>query len=661
MLFRSIILCLLFTTTAAVSFAQQAGSFQYANQLLQQGNYEEALEIYQQILHQNPDNVPVIERKTSTLVRLKRYEEAVKLLSGFIERNAGYPNLTVKVGEIYHIQGERDKALAWWDQIIEDNKQNVQVYRLVAETMVERREHERAAYLYRDAREVMQNDQMFGFDIAQNFTAAGNYEETMREYSHLLTVNPGFISAIQRQIARYDDEFYKDTGIMELEEASRSLRAGSEAWVSHRQMLIWLYNERELYRRSFATASSLEESLGGESYPLFELGTRLVNLNQYELAQDAFERYTNDPDHELYAEARKHLAQLNIRHARYLKEYNLDFGSKADTMYETAYRLLSELNETKPNYRGMGEIRAILVEISLDYLQDSTRAMEWYTAFEANARGSGDEILGNYLHGRILTFQQDFTQARLSLSRANRASGTGEMAHKTRFFLSLNDFLAGDFDYAQLQMRSLQRQATSYYANDALRLRSVLQEGIVKDSTTAELKKYAKAIYQQNSGEYTEALQTLKHFTDFSSSLPLQTEAILLASQIMKPYAPDTAFYLLDAFLHSGLGSSQKERVNWERARLADALIHVDEEYSEPSAEMEQVLSAYKDTESLKQAADRFKPGSAEGGSLARTLDIAQVSQLYEDLIISFPNGFYASAARERIRGLQQSTMILNP
>ncbi len=636
----------------------QSGSFQQANRFMQQGEIEQALEIYQSLLDRDPGNIPVIDRKASALVQLRKYDEAIALIRDFTERNPGYPNLSVRVGEIYHMAGDRDQAYEWWASIVERNNQNVQVYRLVAESMVNRREHERAAYLYREAREVMQNEQMFGFDIAQNFTAAGNYEETMREYSHLLTTNPSFINAIQRQIARYDDEFFKDAGIMEFEEASRNLRTGSEAWIGHREMLIWLYNERGLYRRSFATATSLEDRLAGESFPVFSLGLRLSNINQFDLAEDAFKRYSGNQDHELFIDSRRQLSHLYVKQARYLLDNNLDFGSRANELYDQAYELLSELHEIQPQYRAIGEVYATLVEISLDYLKDSAKASEWLTEFENRMRGNSDEIIRDYLNGRIHIFQQDFARARIALSRANRAAGTGELAEKTRYFLSLSDFLAGEFDFARLQMRSLQRQTTSYYANDALRLRSLLQEGIVKDSTTTELTLYARAIFQYNSGEHADALENLKHFADYAQTLPLHSEAILLASEIMRAYSPDAAFHLLDTYLTSGLQIAQRERLSWERARIADAIIQKGETSSDPPESINQVIAAYNIQDAFQSSEERFYGRSDR--SLNYYMDTAQLVSLYEDLVIEFPSGFYASAARNRIRTLQQTSYLIN-
>ncbi|AXJ02131.1 Tetratricopeptide repeat-containing protein [Cyclonatronum proteinivorum] len=648
-----VVLLVFFVFDAVI--AQQRVSFQRANQFYSQGEYELAADMYRELLQQNPENIPVIDRLATTLVQMRQYEEAIELLADFTRQNPGFPNLSVRVGEIYHTNGQRDEALAWWRKIVEQNERNVQVYRLVAESMVNRREHEQAARLYRDARGMLGNEQVFGFDIAQNFTAAGLYEETMREYSHLLRVNPGFIHAIQRQIARYEDDFFLDTGIMEFEEASRNLRQGSEEWVGHRRMLIWLYNERGLYRRSFTTAQNLEDRLDGADFPVFELGRRLVNLNEFELAEQAFERYTNTPSHELFVQARQQLSQLYIRRARYLLSYNLDFDDEAASLHEKAYTLLSEIPQEAPQFRGMGEVYAALVELSLDYLRDLDRAVSWNERFDGVARSERDRITADYLTGRISLFEQDFMRARLALSRANRAAGTGEMAEKTRYFLSLAEFYSGEYEFARLQMRSLQRQTTSLYANDALRLRSLLQEGIVQDSVSSQLRDYTRALFEYNSGNKAASLELLLPFMQFSAGQPLQTEALLLTAHQLRHLAPDIAFSLIHTFIEGGQPSAQREQLFWERARLAESIAQAGTPQRDISGALQTVVRQF-----LEQAAQQAdsKTGSFTDSryTISDALDLSRAIFYYEELIIEYPAGFYAQEARERIRLLQRAS-----
>lgn len=697
------LICLLLITFPAFSQAQNRQQMQQANRLAQQGEYEEAVAIYRSLYEQQPESVQLVDRFSNALIQLKAYDEAIEVVKTFNELNSGYPNIAVRVGQIYHMAGEKEQAMDWWNGMIEQHGENVQVYRQVAESMVERREHEAAARMYQDAREAIGNEQMFGFDIAQNFTAAGMYEETMREYSHLLNVNAGFINAVQRQLSRYDDSFFKDIAIMEFEDASREIRPDTDAWKAHREMLIWLYTEQELYRRAFVTAERLEEQLeeqGSREYPVFDLAGQLSSLQEFDLAAQAYRHYTENPEHRLFAESRQEFSTMSIQQARYLLDRNLDFGQRADALYRQAYTLLEELYEMQPDYRRIDDVITVLVEISLDHLKDAQQAREWFAilqpepeeeekqgedassaaepALERQARDpaqrqarriarQADPAVLEYLSGRIYMAEKEFSRARIALSRANREASGSSMRHRTRYFLSLNDVYAGDFEYAGLQVRALQRQSSSYYANDALRLRGILQEGMVRDSVTAELTQFANARYAFDSGRNDEALELLSFFVEQNSdspalTAPLKPEALLLTNRLLRPRAPMVAYLMMNEYLRPQARSPYLERLYWERARLADALVHAERTEGPDSPKFS--IGEELQQDGIPEAFIRLANRSAEqlaGDISAETTaadavdppDIEQLIAHYEDLIIEFPRGFYASAARARIRDLQ--------
>ncbi len=639
-----IFLSLFFVVLYAESgFAQQT-EIRQANQLFRSGNHDEALEIYRELLRRNPGNERVVDHKSNALISIKEYEDAIRVLNAFLERRPDNVNFGVRVAETWHMAGDREKAFEAWDKIIEHSPANIQAYRMIAESMTKRREYVKASETLNKARTIMGNMQLFAFDIARNYTAAGEFEKAMQEYSRLLIENSGFLQTIQRHIARFDDEFFRDAAIMEFEELSRELTPGSEEWTAHRNMLIWLYTERKLYRRALATARNLEARLNDGTFPLFEVGRMLFNVREFDLAEEAFQTYSTESNHPLFAESREQLALLYIDRARYLIDNNLDFGTEANRLYQKAYDLLEELESISSNYQIRPGVLTLLTEISLDYLKDAELARDWQQKFSDLRGRQASVIMADYLLGRIYMFEQDFTRARITLTRSNRAARSGNLAEKTRYFLSLNDFYAGDFEFSKIQMRSLRRQATSYYANDALRLRSWLQEGMVEDSATVELRNFSEARFNFDSGKYNEALASLEPFFSPVES-PMKTEAVILSGIILRQKAPELGFLILNRFTEEQKRSTQREHIMWTRARLADALVKLDQQPTpdEIKNEIPRGFWTYA--------------GFTDENSPAVSLSLTEVLDLYENIIIEFPRGMYATPARERIKTLQQMTM----
>jgi hypothetical protein len=91
-----------------------------------------------------------------------------------------------------------------------------------------------------------------------------------------------------------------------------------------------------------------------------------------------------------------------------------------------------------------------------------------------------------YAEGRIALFKK-ILPARQTLTRADRATDNSNLSERARYYVSLSDFYAGDYEFAEIQLRSLERRHTSYYANDAIKLRMWIKNGKRADTTGAVL------------------------------------------------------------------------------------------------------------------------------------------------------------------------------
>ncbi len=634
-----------------------------AAELLRLGNYQQAYEMYQELLQRAPNSVPAAEGAMQALMNLREYEEAEHVYTQFVRKNGEAPQLRVVLAEIYHMKGDQEKAYELWDSIISDDRRNVQLYRRVAESMANRSEHERAARMLIRARELMNNENLFAFDVANLFSGAGLVEESMREFSRLISQNAGYMRTIQRQLSRFSDREYMDEAIISFEEISNEMTPGSEAWASHRYLLIWLYTERELYRRALVTARDLENHIGEREFPVFEVGQNLAALDKFELAQEAFQYYSDRSDHPLFERSREEKARLYVRWAHHLNDNYLDFGGKAEELFAEALGLLGDLKDNR-RYQRLPEVLILMGEIALDHKKDAEAARPLLEQLRSVSRTEDHDIQADYLEGRLYIFDGAHSRARVALSRANRKAGTGELAEKTRYFLALNDFYTEDFEYARLQLRSLQRQNTSWYANPALRLRTWLQDGVIQGTVMDELKIYARARYHFDTGNFNESMQELLPIIERTSA-PLKTDATLLAARILRDHQPGLGFAVLEQFRLQVTQSSQMERIFWERARLADAIISPDGENPRTrtealNPELAESVSSLISSSTKEKLILLFSMSTDElffeGGSTSQTSAemLEKVTELYEDMILEFPRGFYASPARDRVRELRR-------
>jgi hypothetical protein len=597
--------------TATDIIAQGNMNYQIGNSLIQQQRFEGALEIFSDLSEEQPQQFIFKEKLVDCLIELKRYDEAIQQLEEYNRMYATGGTGDIKLAEVYHIQGDTARAYTTWDQTLRKYERSLQVYIQTAQSLNDRREFRRAIDLYLKGRRIFNNNQLFFLDLANAYMQAGDYESSIREYLQYIRQNPTQMRLFQRTLMRYNDSYMYDIAILEFEEALDELPIAHPAYGSLHEVLIWMLQENKLYRRALATATRYEKQSSTVTFSLFNLGKDLVQNEEFELATRAFEYYVDTGYDDLRWRSMEELADVHFRWARFLDNYGLSFDNKSDSLYQRSFELYEQIQVESGNYGRLDRVFIRLAELSLDYLYEPDRASEFRASLEEIA-GDTQQAEIYYLRGRIALFNRDYNEARLMLTRSNRAVRIGELAEKTRYYLAMTDFFEEDFEFAEIQLKSLGRQNTSIYANDALKLRLLIQKTKNADSLTAS--RFTDSIEKLYQGQNEAAATEFYEQLDSGQSV-FADDILVQLSELSSPAQISRLFTAFETFISSGQPSPIRERLFWERARLGEYL-------SEHSAESE--------------------------------LD---AGRLYEELILEYPQGFYATYARQRLSNLSYKSL----
>ena len=655
-----IITVLCVTTTAAQ--AQRSADYAAATQLMRQGEFEQAYEILQELLRRDPNNFMIVDQSLTALVELKRYDEAIALAENRLRGNYADIVLAARLGELHHLNQNRDKAIEVWSRAVAANESSLQAYRYIGDFKRNRREFALAIELYESARTRFGNKTLFFSEITSAYMSLNRPDRAVQTLAEVLEFAPNNSTFIQRQIINFDDPALTDLAILELDERSRNQRSGSAEFIAFREVSIALLMERQLFRRALATARSLEAVTPDGSWPVYNIANRLRSQNQFELADEAFQFYHERANHPLQARSKEDRALMLVTWSRSLSDRNLDYDGKASRLYEHAAQLLDALLTEHPNYSRKAEVLVLKSEIGLDHFRDATPAEQNLAELRNMPRSPQHDILTDYLEGRLLMFRGEHSMARVHFTRANRNARSGEWAERSRYFLALNDFFAGDFEFAAIQMRPLERQNTSYYANDAIRLRLWIQEGRQQDEPLPELHTFSRSRFLFAAGQLQEAVEHLTPLVTASEATPLQGEAILMAADYLRTVSPEATYALLHQTIQSGFRGAQRERIMWERARIADGM-YLQEQIQPvllseavPDALMPLITWAVGNQPDCT-ARELFFATCGEAAAVAAMSPAARIqhiTDLYEDILFDYAQGFYADAIRARLQQLQQ-------
>ena len=627
--FSSLSLSLLFCVLTTGMVWAQSADYQRANILMQQQNFEEALPILEELYENNPRSYVYFDQYTDCLVNLKEFDKAEEIAREQVAEQRFRIQAAMKLAEILHLRGDREAAMNVWQHEAERESGNIQSYYTIGSSMAGRQEYDAAINLYRNAQEQFGNETLFLNELANIYLQAGRFEESVNEYFRLIIHSPDQMSLVQQRFLRMRDDQLFQIAAFELEDQLMELDHNHDAYSPLYQLLSWLLMETHEYQRAFVFARRYENQTSYTIYSLFSLANQLVSAREFKLAADAFQYYIDNGDNtSVQHRAMEELAATYSEWVRYLKQNNLENDVRYRELYSKAYQLNKELIETAPNYDRINRVFSRIIDLSVDYYKDLEKAQFWFDEMITSTHRQ-DDAYRYYAEGRIALFEREYSKARQTLTRADRATDSSNLSERARYYISLSDFFAGDYEFAEIQLRSLERRHTSYYANDAIKLRMWIKNGKRADTTGTLLNAISESLFAMHTGNYDEALDFLEPIFSESRNLFADDMIVELASSLPMEYNP-LVLQLIEQVLDTNPQSPLKERLLWDRANIAEQIILYDGIFSA----MPYRYDFIEESEIVYYSQN-------------------DLNELFEELIMEFPDGFYASFVREKLQALE--------
>ncbi len=644
---KFLVLSLILTIfTPIIVLSQKSDDYTAGVQLIRQSQFEEAYKIFSRLYTQNPNNFPIYDQLINTLINLKQYDEAILITSKKLNQNYADIVLATKLAELYHLNDNIKLAYQTWNLALEANISSIQAFRYIGENMIYRREHEKAIEIYLLARRTFNNPTLFFSEITNGYVAMGRRDDAVKTIIEALGISLGNGAFILRQIIGFDDPKITELAILEINDRLNTRLIAGPEHAPLNEVLIGLLMEGNYYRRALSTAKKYESQAENEVWPVYTLANRLKSQQEFELANEALTYYIIQSEHPLLARSLEDRARLFITWRKYLKDHNLDFGSNIEDLNKKALQDLDTLITNHKNYQRFIEVLSLKTELILDTKVELDLANTLVQVIKSNSFNQDHEIITEYLEGRIQMIQGSHGMARINFTRANRLARTGEMAEKTRYYLALNDFYAGDFEFSSIQMRALERLNTSFYANDALKLRVWMREGVQQEIPTEELRQFSKAKYLFDTHKKSEALSLLFSLITGPDGTPLKSESVLMISDYLKSGNTELIFDLLTITLKSYQGPLA-ERLNWEKVRLADGIYSNEISHNLADNEFTRELANWISSQTTADNLELY-----ENSTMAISMDLNKLTTMYEEMLNNFPNGFYATSVRSRLAKL---------
>ncbi len=565
---------------------------QLAQRYRQSNQYQYVVQIVEPMYQQKPGDVRFYQLLLDAYLKLQQYDKAEQLVRRQLEIYPDNPAYKIDEGNVLFRAGKEAEAEAIWEQVFQSSKNALPIYSDLINTYVSNRLYAKAEKLYLRAIKEFPQNSFFLRSLADFYRQQFRFVKALNTYLDYVEKAPQNYEHVARTILSLDLE---SNQLDSLDFVFKERLSQSKLPQIH-LVAAQFYQKNRFYDKAYQILNKLESTDSQGRY-LEEFARTAQSDSAFTLALSAYqqiiEQYPNSP-HALNAYLGAAKCNLALAEQTNDQQYA-----------RRAIELINNVQKKFPGNVNLVRLAMLKGDIYRDYFFDLDKAITVYRAVGnvyAKNRKIWEEAQVNI--GKCYLMQGNLPKAAAAVERITGGALWGEVV-LLRAQIALFE---GEYEKAsELLSQIIQIEGVSGpHTNDALALQSLL-------------------IYQPNASE------ALHHYlqAEWLQLQKKQNESIaeLQKALLTNPPPPFRVVILLKtARLYQQLG------------KFPEALDMCNAVVSDPQ------LKLYADEALFLMATILDK----------NLKDIARAAQLYDQLLVDFPESGYVAPARERLRFLRQ-------
>ena len=158
------------------------------------GEWERAVALYEDLTTLEPNNYLFLDGLQRSYTQIKEYGKAINVIRRWLIFQPRDINKMTTLGGLYYDSGNEAAADSVWKSVIAIDPHNVQIYRIVANEMLQHRMYDQCIRTYLDGRSMSKSDATFADELGNLYTALQQYASATKEYLRLMKDNTGTIA-----------------------------------------------------------------------------------------------------------------------------------------------------------------------------------------------------------------------------------------------------------------------------------------------------------------------------------------------------------------------------------------------------------------------------------------------------------------------------------
>lgn len=461
---------------------------QLAQQYYSNGEFAQAVEIYEALYHRAP-NKYYYQMLFRSYLELGEYREADRLVEKRVKQYPRDLYLSVDQGYVFERKGDLKKSVKLYDAAVERVGVDARQVEDLVRAFEGYNHPEYAVKVYLLARKRMRNEFVYVSELATLYQRQGDFEAMMQEYFNLLDNSPGSMGSIQIALQRA----LRETANPQLAEGlKRTLVQRVQDHPDNRtylDMMIWFSLQQKDFRFAMAQAKAVDArfpDLGGEQ--LMRVAQIAQSNEEYDVAAQCYAALVKKGAQSPYY-FQSRVGELQVKFDRVNRNLPLEYAAlnQLRTDYLKAFDELGKNTNTVQLMRNYSQLMAYYMD-SVQPAADILYDVLDMPRVDAHTRDEVKLELGD-----LLLFAGEVWDASLLYMQVEKANKNDVTGSQAKFRNAKLSYFNHDFAWAQSQLEVLRASTSKLIANDAMELSLLISDNMEEDSTYTMLELYATA------------------------------------------------------------------------------------------------------------------------------------------------------------------------
>ena len=512
---KILIVCLL--SCSSVIFAQnlQPPSMQaqqqrmtdeaLAGEFYRSQEYDKALELYSKLFDRYKTQY-YFSNYMSCLIQLNRLKEAEQLIKKQIRGGSNDFQMSVELGYIYQLMGEKNKAVRTYDKIIEDLPADKNQINMAANAFRNKNLDDYALKVYEKGSSLPEINYPFYLEKAGLYQMTGDLSKSLDYYLLHLDFQPDHIDLVKN---RLQNMLLADgnQNVTDLLRGKLLSRAQSEPDnETYSMLLIWFSLQQKDFEMAMRQAQAIDRRLGDREVQIIELSGICIANQQYETALSGYtyiEKKGKNSAYYFYGLSGSLKSKYLIAEQQHISDQK--YFTKLSGEIKSGFEMMGWNRETWE----LSIIQAQLLAYKLNLTDEGISYLEKALTLPLQPLETAEVKM--HL-ADLLLFKNDVWEATLLYSQVEKSMKNEPIAHEAKFRNARLRYFIGEYAWSVTMLDVLKAATSKLIANDALGLSMLIHDFLIEDTTGISLKAFAKGdllIFQKKENESLVILDSL--------------------------------------------------------------------------------------------------------------------------------------------------------